>query len=214
MIENKPSRGGVRTPMNDSRGYLTIPQVWKIIDAADSPRDRLLIMTLAMTGRRVSEVIGLRKQVKQDGGWKYSEDVIGGLKPEDILPDRNAIVFNILKKKNPVEKVIGVPSRLKESLLKYIKARRLQEDELVFPITRQRVHQIVKRMGRRSGIEMVGKKPLHVHHFRHSFAVYMADKTSLKKLQELLAHSDINMTAHYLQYSSKDIEKDIEEAWK
>lgn len=193
-----------RSPMGDSRGYLTMPQVWKIINSAESPRDRLLIMTLAMTGRRISEVLGSRN----------GKEITGGLRPKDILPDRNAIIFNILKKRGPLERVIGIPSLLRNPLLEYIKARGIKEDDLVFPITRQRAHQIIRRLGRKCGIVNVGRTSLHAHHFRHSYAVYMADKISIKKLQELLAHSDINMTAHYLQYSSKDIEKDIEEAWK
>ncbi len=200
--------------MNDLRGYLTAPQVWQVINAAPSARDRLLVMTMFMSGRRVSEIVGYKKQFLEAGKWRNSENIIGGLKPKDILPDRNAIVFTILKKGDPIERIISVPFKLKEALLTYIKSKGIEENDLVFPITRQRVFRIVRRMGAKAGITRIGDKGLHPHHFRHSFAVFMVDKINIKKLQELLCHSDVSTTTVYLQYASKDIEKDVEEAWK
>ena len=204
---------GYSSPMNDPRGYLTASQVWHIIDTARTARNKLLIMTLFMTGRRVSEIVGYKKQVFEDGKWRVLTDIMGGLMPKDILPDRNAIVFTILKKGKPIERVIGVHSSLKATLNEYIRDNKIPDDRLVFPLTRQRVFQIVRDLGEKSGIPKVGNKGLHPHHFRHSFAVFMTDKINLKKLQEMLCHSDVAMTTHYLQYSSRDIEKDIEDAW-
>ena len=68
--------------------------------------------------------------------------------------------------------------------------------------------------GKDAGIEYVGDKRIHPHHFRHSYSIYMVDRISIRKLQELLGHSDINTTAHYLQYSEKDIGDDVEKAWE
>lgn len=207
-------KGRSSIPMTDPGGYLSKRQVDSIInEGSKSKRDKVLLTTLWMSGRRVSEVVGLREQIKKDGKYIY-RPVVGGLKPSDILEDRNAIIWNVLKKGQPVRKVKGIPSSLKRMLLSYIDDYNIQNDKLVFPITRQRVHQILKRAGNDVGISKIGDKLLHPHHLRHSYAVYMIDRIQLKKLQELLDHSDINMTIHYLQYSTKDIEKDVEEAWK
>lgn len=203
-------------PMSDSRGYLPFDKILSILEAAkDNPRDFLLLMTLAFTGRRVSEIVGLCYKKQEDGTWKYAlkENTIGGLKPVDIVPDKNAAFFWILKKRQPSQRMKPIPSMLKRRLLTYIELEGIKPDERIFPLTKARVWQIVLKYADRAGIPDIGKHHIHPHIFRHSYSVYMVDRVGLKKLQDLLEHADIGMTAHYLQYSIADVEKDIEEAF-
>ena len=59
---------------------------------------------------------------------------------------------------------------------------------------------------------------VHPHSFRHTFAVWivqnMENPGDLKVLKELLEHSDIKMTEHYLQFSTKQTKALLEKTFK
>jgi site-specific recombinase XerD len=96
---------------------------------------------------------------------------------------------------------------------------KLGEDSYFFPsshdkgkhITRQRADQIIKRAGKKAGINEVGGHLIHCHVLRHSFAVWSAQtlKTpaDLKLLQMLMGHANIETTSHYLQFAQKEVDK-------
>ncbi len=90
----------------------------------------------------------------------------------------------------------------------------MRYNDKIFPITRQRVYQIVKKLGKITGIERVGKKPIHPHIFRHSFAVNLVKNgLDVRKLQMLLGHSRLSASAFYLQFSQKDVSEELQEIW-
>lgn len=185
------------SPIEDISGFLPWEDVLNLIEAAENPRDRLLITTLALSGRRVSEVLQL--------------------KPVDVLKDSGKVVFPILKKKNKeLKKAKKIPERLYNFLKMYIESKKIPREGYIFesrmktghPITRQRVFQIVRKLGEKIGIEKVGKKYIHPHHFRHSFAVHMLKKAEkpgdLRRLQMYLEHSSLMITEKYLQLATTD----------
>ncbi|UCD06974.1 MAG: tyrosine-type recombinase/integrase, partial [Candidatus Aenigmatarchaeota archaeon] len=94
----------------------------------------------------------------------------------------------------------------------YIASREIPMDALVFPITARRVDQIVKKYAERVGINRVGSRKMGNHVFRHSYAISLIDKLNIRMLQKLMGHSRIETTVHYLQYSTKDVERQLEEA--
>ena len=64
-------------------------------------------------------------------------------------------------------------------------------------ITVRGVQYIVKEVLKRSRL----KKEVHPHTFRHSFAVhYLNNGGSILRLKELLGHSEISTTLHYLKF--------------
>lgn len=196
------------TPMRDLRGYMKPNQVARVIRSAQTERDRLLMEVLLVTGARVSEVV--------DQQW--------GIKPSDLMPEDNIIIFQTLKRSRgeddaprpPPERRVIVPAWLMERLLKF--SRNTPAETRIFPITRSRVYQIVRAAGERARVINVGRKRLHPHHFRHTSCIMYikANNTmvGLRKLQQRLMHASINTTAHYLQFSLEGEQRAIEEIFK
>jgi integrase len=160
-------------------------------------------------GRRVSEVLLMRE--------------------DDIIWDENKIIFNILKRREPTREIKPVDEETMHLLRKYVTlyvhgnkkiegARKNPTPTRLFPVTRQYVFKLIRKLGKEVGITKVGRKKLHPHHLRHSFAVYQVKtnvKTTedLRKLQMYMAHADISTTAHYLQYSPDEL-RDLVSSWK
>ena len=190
-----------RMVMTDPRGYLTEKQIDDFFRACRNKRDTALFKLMYRCGRRVSEVLALRK--------------------EDILWKENRIIFRILKKRKFYEEIKPVDKETMQSLKEYLddvpESIRKKPKSLVFPVSRQYVFKLTREIGKRAGIEYVGRKKLHPHHFRHSFAVYQVRNNirtieQLRMLQRYMGHIDIGMTAHYLQFSTDDM-KEITDLW-
>lgn len=209
--ESKGWKSG--TPMKDMRGYLKKEEIRRIIEAGISKRDRLLMETLWQTGARVSEIVGLK--AADNKKEKRLSRLEIGLKKKDIAEPGVLILRSLKKgaKHRYPEKRLIVTKALTKELSDC--AKNIDENDRIFPITRQRVDQIVRRAGKLSGITQVGSKKLHVHHFRHSHAVaYIKannDIEGLRRLQKRLGHASIEMTAHYLQFGAEGDAKEIEE---
>ncbi len=189
--------------MKDLKGYLTEDQVNRIISKATNLRDKLILQIMYRCGRRVSEVLMMTK--------------------DDILWDENKIIFNILKRKRPLKEMKPVDIETMELLKRYIDCvpiknlKKNMVDEKLFPVTRQYVFKLVRKLGKEAGIEHVGKKKLHPHHLRHSFAVHQVRtrvKTAedLRKLQMYMSHANIATTSHYLQFSPDEL-RDLVDVW-
>jgi len=182
--------------MKDLKGYLTEDQVNAIINSATNLRDRLILQVMYRCGRRVSEVLMMTK--------------------DDILWDENKIIFNILKRKKPVKEMKPVDGETMTLLKQYVESpnipnlKKRMDGELLFPVSRQYIFKLIRKLGKHAGIEYVGKKRLHPHHLRHSFAVHQVRtnvKTAedLRKLQMYMSHANIATTSHYLQFSPDEL---------
>jgi len=189
-------------PMKDLSGYFKDGERERIYNACDSVRDKVLIRVLWKSGRRIGEVLML--------------------KVSDIDFEQRDIVWNIEKKKKPTRKRKPIDEFTLKLLKYFITNDNLKQTDFVFKspfsnlaITRQRAFQIVTRACEKAGIELVGEKRPHPHHFRHSFAIDMAKKldsaADLRKLQMLLEHSNLGVTETYLQFGSEDLRSLIED---
>jgi integrase len=190
--------------MKDPKGYLTEEEVNKLLDATKNLRDRLILQLMYRCGRRVSEVLAIRE--------------------EDILWGDRKIIFHILKRKHPVRELKPVDDNTMKLLKLYVGGevplrgvRKKPKDGRLFPVTRQYVFKLIRKLGKEVGIEKVGEKKLHPHHLRHSFAVHQV-RTSVKtaedlrKLQMYMSHANISTTAHYLQFSPDEL-RDLVNVW-
>ncbi len=191
-------------PMKDPKGYLTKTQANKLINSAKNIRDKLILQLMYRCGRRVSEVLLLTE--------------------DDILWKDKKIIFTILKRKKPIKELKPVDSETMKLLERYIKKSKIKglkkqrKDKRLFPVTRQYVFKLVRKLGKEIGIEKVGSKKIHPHHLRHSFAVHAVRtevKTAedLRKLQMYMGHANIATTAHYLQFSPDELRSLVDGMW-
>lgn len=193
--------------MKDKKGYLSEEQVSRLLNATENLRDRLIIQLMYRCGRRVSEVLLLKEN--------------------DILWEDRMIIFKILKRKKPVTELKVVDENTMRLLEIYLKenpvmknARKCTDSKtgVLFPITRQAVFKMIRRVGERSGVVMVGDKKIHPHHLRHSFAIHMVKNAikspeDIRLLQQYMGHANINTTTHYLQYSPNEQRELIDRMW-
>jgi len=133
-------------------------------------RDRLIILTLAYTGMRASELVHLR--------------------PCDIASDFIYVRFG--KGEHP--RTLPLARTIKEPLQKYIRAHKIRPTDPIFNIKRGRLHVIISGYARKAGI-----RDFSTHSLRHYFATRLLESgANIRQVQELLGHADITTTALYL----------------
>lgn len=186
-ILKKGITDNIKTPKKQRRlpDVLTKAEVKKLIEAAgDNLRDKLLVEFMYSAGLRVSECASLKQSDLN------IEDKTGLLKHGKGGKDR----FFILS------------DRLTEDLKRYLAKH---SSEYIFPvedkaISARRIQAIVHKLGKKSGI----KKKIYCHLLRHSFATHLLEAgVDIRKIQELLAHSNLQTTQFYTQVSKKELKK-------
>jgi integrase/recombinase XerD len=162
--------------------YLEKEQVDTVLEAAHqcSARDYLMLRVLWRTGVRVSELLNIR--------------------PSDIELNNN--VINVTKAKGGEQRRVHLDAETVKMLSEYISAQQLPEDRSVFALKQRQVRNIVKRYG-----SVIGKD-VHPHTFRHSYAIHcVRNGWDIRRLQQVLGHSSLNVTAVYLQFNDQDIKE-------
>jgi len=193
MIKSMASRPTGQI-MIDPRGYITEEQVQLLLNSCKNLRDYLFVLMLFHSGRRISELIQL--------------------KVKDINFNEGLIAWNILKKRTPIKKYIAIDNLAMAYLYKYIQALRLTSNERLFAFNRQRANTIIKKIGKRVGIENIGDKKLHCHNFRHGHAVYLLKHGgNIREVQLSLDHSRLEQTAQYLQFTQEDLRNKMNEVF-
>jgi len=143
------------------RNYI-VSQINKI----SNRRHKMLLQFLWMTGVRISEALYICKS--------------------DIDFKNYFVKIRWQKSKKGRHRNIPLHPNLKDMLDYYTAS--FNQDDLIFPFSRQRAFQIIKRY--------MGGNP---HMFRHSFAVnWIVQGGSIVVLSRMMGHSDIKVT--YQQY--------------
>jgi len=209
--------------MKNNTDYLTMQEIDKMLIYCyqnNKIRDYMLIKVLSRTGRRVCELVGRKPYTK-----------ITGLRPCDIRPD-GYIEWCILKK-NPIRnktksgvkrskdvlqelKIKKEPKRILKpiddytlsELMAFIEHCKITPHSRVFAITDRRVRYIIADIGKKCNIFRPNKL-IHPHNFRHSFAInYLKannkNPAALIHVKDLLDHSRLEVTTHYLQFTQED----------
>ena len=141
-------------------------------------RDYLIMRVLWRTGARVSELLNIT--------------------PQDI--EFHNQVVNITKAKGGKQRRVLLDEETLKLLSEYISSPNIPEDRHIFSIKRCQVHTIVKRYGKMIGVD------IHPHTFRHSFAIHLVRSgLDLRRVQQLLGHSNLNTTQVYLQFNDQDL---------
>ena len=166
--------------MKDITDYLEKEQVDTVLEAAHqcSARDYLMLRVLWRTGVRVNELLTIT--------------------PRDI--ESNNSVVNITKAKGGKQRRVHLDAETIKMLSEYVSAQQLRDDRPIFALKQRQVRNIVKRYG-----SIIGKD-VHPHTFRHSYAIHcVRNGWDIRRLQQVLGHSNLNVTAVYLKFNDADL---------
>jgi integrase/recombinase XerD len=186
----KKSWSAVETPYPKSAEHvpsiLSQQEVARLIDAADSPFHRTLLMTLYATGVRRAELTHL--------------------KISDV--DSQRMVIHVRGGKGRKDRDVMLSPKLLKELREHWRRLRRKPSEWLFPgnqqhtndrpISTKAVWHACRNAAKRAGI----KKQVHPHTLRHCFATHLLEQgADLRNIQMLLGHSDLEQTTIYLHVS-------------
>jgi integrase len=141
-----------------------------------------------------------------------------GLRPKQILFDRKALIVdgfvkadgtrtNYNKKgteEHPKLRIVPLPDITLSLLKEHIAEHGVAEDDFIFkgqkepekPITAFYVHDNLKRIMEKAGIEINGRR-LIVHSFRFTYVTFMRRELPAETVMKLVGHTTIGMTEYY-----------------
>lgn len=184
--ENSPNYAQRRT--RKLPVVLTQEEIWKIIDAPDNLKHRLILMTTYSAGLRASEVIALKpKHIDSKRMLILVEDGKGNKDRYTLLSER------LLKELRHYYRTFRPKTYLFPSSYK-------DKDELCY----ETVRSIYENARKKAGI----KKGPGLHTLRHSFATHLLEAGyDIRKIQILLGHKSLSTTMIYLHVSRKTLSK-------
>ena len=149
----------------------------EVIFKTDNPRDRLMLELMGRGGMRIGEVLNLR-----------AKDV------------DNRKLFLKNPKSGRQSEVVFIPKKVADRLRDYIRANGFEGDQRIFPMGYTGARGIVKRAGRRVGIDL---KP---HDLRRHAATYASRAGAPLEIvsKVILRHSNLSTTQIYLGKISDD----------
>ncbi len=166
---------------------LTVSEVKALILATKAKRNRLIVQFLYSSGARVSECVNIKVN---DLNLKERVASIRGGKGNK---DRTIILSK--------EWIKGIKKYLEK---KKIKTEQVFSKKNGSPISSDTVQRIVRSAAKKAGI----KKHVTPHTLRHSYATHLLDAgENIRKIQELLGHSNLNTTQIYTHVSVNDLKK-------
>jgi integrase/recombinase XerD len=202
-IENDPARKLERphVPPRLPGDVLTIKEVRRLLEAADCStpvglRNRALVELLYATGLRRSEILSLN--LTSINHEEREVVVVGkGSKGRRIPITRTAYKHLMAY----IER--GRPSLVKKhadgASAVFLTIRGKRQERVGFA-------SVLRLLGQRAGI----KKKLTPHTLRRTFATHLLQGgASLRHIQVLLGHSDLNTTAIYLRLNPQDVRREL-----
>ena len=170
---------------------LSQQEVARLIDATETPFQRMLVMTLYATGARRAEV--------------------AHLKVSDI--DSERMVVHIRGGKGRKDRDVMLSPALLEELRTYWRGLRRKPTLWLFPgnrwhtsnhpVTTKVLWTACQQAALRAGLE---HKHIHPHTLRHCFATHLLEAgADLRTIQILLGHRDLEETTIYLHLSQKHL---------
>jgi len=168
-----------REPLSDEN-------LTKLINACNTPKEKLIVYTLTDTGLRVSELANLKK--------------------DNILwQERRLVVYGKGGPYGKKTKRRVIP--MTERVYTILSAWFTLNDKIM---TARNIQYILKNVAQRSGIT----KKISPHVLRHTFAVNCIKKNiSTRALQTLLGHDHLATTEIYMNLSPEDVCREFTTKW-
>ena len=166
-----------RNVKSDIRKYWHKDELNRMIDQIKNARHQMLIRFLWMSGVRITEAVSLVKG--------------------NIDFQHYTMTLRWLKSRKYLQRVVPIHPNLRDLMQVYTAP--MNEQDKVFPISRQRAWQVCKK-------HLNG----HPHQLRHSFAVnWLNHGGDLVTLHRILGHSKVQTTMEYLKICPIDQGKEL-----
>lgn len=160
------------------------PDDLRALLAAANVRDRAILLTLADSGVRVSELCGMRLD--------ELDLVVGSVR---VIGKGDQERFAFLSKTTCEAIQSWISIRASTSPFLFVS----EQDRPLQPNT---VTQILRRLSKRAGV----KGRCNAHSFRHAFArEYLTSGGDLASLSSILGHSDVRTTMIYAQFTTAEL---------
>ncbi|BBL45305.1 tyrosine recombinase [Nanobdella aerobiophila] len=185
FLDNENLAKQIKAPKVDKRlpKFITLEEFQRLINAAESYRNRLIIEFLFYTGVRVSELVKIKK--------------------DDIIFEEGLV--KVLGKGGK-ERIVPIPKELLNRIKDYIEDL---DSNIIFPLSSRQVERIIKRTAIKAGIN----KKVTPHVLRHSLATTLLSRgIDIRYIQELLGHSSLSITqiyTHVVPNQLKEIYKKV-----
>jgi integrase len=168
-------------------------EVRLLVGAAASEQDAAIFLTAAFTGLRLGELVALR--------WRDVDLTGCALRVRASWSGNEMTVPK-------TGRVRSVPLAPEVSLVpawRQPRDARPALDDLVFPgVDGGYLDRSALRRRFRKAQAAAGLRPLRFHDLRHTFATTMIGRTSIRRVQEWMGHSDLHSTMRYLHYTPRD----------
>ena len=170
---------------------LSVEEIERLIEAAETPRDKALIELLYGAGLRVSELVSLPLRTAPRPGQEHMIIEGKGGKERLVALGRPALA------------ALEAHLATRTGALPKNEAQREKAQRWLFPsssaadgkLTRRRVAQILEAASAKAGIDPTRVSP---HVLRHAFATHLVEGgADLRTVQTLLGHADIATTQVY-----------------
>ena len=172
------------TPREKLPEYLKKDVLDEFIRRARSPLERALIIVLADTGLRISELLALV--------------------PKDIDWEQKLILAHREKAHN--EAWVGIDQKALDALTEYIEWAKPKGK--IFPHSYAEVYGDLKGLGESMGIKF------HPHMLRHTYAILsLAAGVKLPIISQQLGHKKLDTTMRYLRLLPQDLIEDRKSIW-
>lgn len=180
---------GIKRPKREKKfpTVLTKDEVKKLLDSFDTRKSKLMVSLMYACGFRVSELINLKlKDVN-------FEEKIGYVKQGKGRKDR---LFNL-------------PEFLLEDLKEQVESQKKDNKEYLFTGPKGKLSsRNLQKITQKAAIRAEIKKEVHCHTLRHSFATHLLENgIDIRKIQELLGHSNLSTTQIYAHVSAEELKK-------
>jgi len=183
VVKIKPPKLEKKLPV-----VLTKDEIMKLIENCENFRDKIIIELLYSSGLRISECLNLRVK---DINFKERYGIVRGGKGKK---DR---IFILSKKVcEDLEDFIAIQGKSSEN---YIFTNKYGKK-----LTARYIQKMLNKIALSCGID----KKVTPHTLRHSFATHLLNKgVDIRKIQELLGHSNLSTTQIYTKVTTEDLKK-------
>ncbi len=221
LIRRRARRPGQRLPQFPRQDIETVLQYAKTLSAADDAderawlralRDRALLFTLADTGLRVHEAVGLRRG---DIDWNEGRSILVGKGDREAVVRFSGRSLRYLKayldRRSQLDGASGRPMRALPLFARHDKGAGKRVLAISTTSARSIVHNRAK--------EALGDRQSAVitpHSFRHYFVttVLRGSGGNLKLAQELARHRNIAVTQRYAHLSDSELDRGYHEIFE